>query len=158
MKNKIVKLDVLIKSIISKREEGKVIVATSGCFDILHAGHVQYLEKARECGDVFVLFLNSDKSVRQLKGPERPIVPEEQRAEVVAGLGCIDYVCIFNEMTPSEIIEKVKPDIWVKGADYQGVDIPEKKIIDTYGGIIRYIDFKEGCSSTNIIERIRELQ
>lgn len=158
MKNKIIELDNLIKIVSKEKENGKTVVATSGCFDVLHAGHVQYLEAAKQLGDVFILFLNSDNSVKQLKGEYRPIVNETERAEVVAGLGCIDYVCIFDEITPCNVIQKTKPDFWAKGADYESVDIPEKKVIDLYGGNIKYINFKEGCSSTNIIDRIRNLK
>lgn len=158
MKNKIIELDNLIKIVNKEKENGKTVVATSGCFDILHSGHVQYLEAAKQIGNVFVLFLNSDNSVKQLKGEERPIVSEKDRAEVVAGLGCIDYVCIFDEVTPCNVIQKTRPDFWVKGADYENVDIPEKEVIDSYGGKIEYINFKDGCSSTNIIDRIRNLK
>lgn len=154
MKSKIVSLDELKSITDNLKSKGKVVVATGGCFDILHAGHVQYLEQAKTYGDVLVLFMNSDSSVRRLKGPKRPIVSEEERAVVAAGLGCIDYVCLFNEDTPENVISEIKPDVWAKGADYEGKDIPEAKIINGYGGKIAYISFVEGCSSTNIVEKI----
>lgn len=157
MKNKIVDIERLVTTISDMKREGKKIVATGGCFDILHAGHVQYLEKSKEYGDILVLFLNSDKSIKQIKGNERPIVSEQERAEVVAGLGCVDYVCLFSETNPCRVIKEIQPDFWVKGADYEGKDIPEKKIIESYGGEIKYIRFKDGCSSTNIIEKIKSI-
>jgi len=154
MKSKIICLDELKSITTDLKSEGKVVVATGGCFDILHAGHVQYLEQAKTFGDVLILFMNSDSSVRRLKGAKRPIVSEEERAIVAAGLGCIDYVCLFDENTPEKVISEIKPDIWAKGADYEGKDIPESKIINGYGGRIAYISFVEGCSSTNIVEKI----
>ena len=154
MKSKIVSLDELKSITDNLKSKDKVVVATGGCFDILHAGHVQYLEQAKTYGDVLVLFMNSDSSVRRLKGPKRPIVSEEERAVVAAGLGCIDYVCLFDEDTPENIISEIEPDVWAKGADYEGEDIPEAKIINGYGGKIAYISFVEGCSSTNIVEKI----
>lgn len=156
MKSKILDKEHLLQQIDSLRAEGKTIVATGGCFDILHAGHVTYLEKARALGDVLILFLNSDVSVHRLKGAERPIVPEEERAIVVAGLGCIDYVYIFDEDTPCDCIDLFRPDIFAKGADYEGKHIPEMDVLSKYCGVVKYIDFVDGCSSTNIIEKIRK--
>ncbi|WP_027206066.1 D-glycero-beta-D-manno-heptose 1-phosphate adenylyltransferase [Butyrivibrio fibrisolvens] len=155
MRNKIVDQDELVSIVDKLKREGKKVAATSGCFDILHAGHVTYLEKAKEKADYLILFLNTDNSVKSLKGESRPIVPENERAIVVAGLECIDYVCLFDEKTPCNVIEKVKPDMWIKGADYRGVDIPEKAIIEEYGGKIDFVDMVDGCSSTNIIQKIR---
>ena len=155
MDTKIISLERLYEVTKSAKAEGKVIVSTSGCFDILHAGHVDYLEKAKEYGDILVVLLNSDESVRKLKGPERPIVNEDNRAIVLAGLGCVDYVSIFSDTDPCNQIQTIKPQLWVKGADYQGKTIPEKKVIDSYGGQIQYVRFKEGCSSTGIIEKIK---
>ena len=157
MKNKIVELSEISGIVSACKKAGETVVATSGCFDILHAGHVQYLEKAKGYGDILVIFLNSDESVKLLKGNDRPIVPEKERAEVLSGLGCVDYICIFSEKDPRKCIENVKPDIWVKGADYKGVDIPEKSVLNSYGGKIEYAEFKEGCSSTNIIEKIKSI-
>lgn len=156
MQNKIVSQDELAVLVEKLKKEKKIIAATSGCFDILHAGHVTYLEKAKEKADCLILFLNTDRSVKSLKGDSRPIVPEKERAIVVAGLECINYVCLFDEKTPCNVIEKVKPNIWIKGADYRGVDIPEKTIIEEYGGNIDFVDMVDGCSSTNIIEKIKK--
>lgn len=154
MKSKIVDADTLCQIVEKQKQNGKKIVATSGCFDILHAGHVTYLEAASGKGDIFILFLNSDSSVRALKGQTRPIVPEQERAVVVAGLECVDYVCIFNEVTPCQMIEKVKPDSFIKGGDYEGKRIPEMDVMDTYGGKVEYVMMVDGCSTTNIIEKI----
>ncbi|MCR4694737.1 MAG: D-glycero-beta-D-manno-heptose 1-phosphate adenylyltransferase [Pseudobutyrivibrio sp.] len=154
MKSKIVSLDFLVSQVSDLKAKGKVVAATGGCFDILHAGHVEYLEKAKSLGDFLVLFLNSDSSVRRLKGDERPIVPQDERAIVVAALECVDYVCVFQEDTPCDVIAKVQPDIWTKGADYRDRKIPEQEIIESYGGSIAYIDFVDGCSSTNIVRKI----
>ena len=125
MKNKILGTDELRQVVSRLKKEGKKVVATSGCFDIIHAGHVTYLEEAAAKGDVFVLFLNSDSSVRGLKGNLRPIVPQQERAIVVAGLGCVDYVCIFDEATPCQMIDIIQPDSFIKGGDYEGKWIPE---------------------------------
>ena len=114
------------------RAGGKKVVFTNGCFDILHAGHVRYLAKARSFGDCLVLGLNSDASVRRLKGPERPINNEQDRAEVVGGLQSVDYVVIFDEPTAEQLIAKVKPDVYVKGGDYTLETLPEAKIVQSY--------------------------
>lgn len=138
------------------RKGGKRIVFTNGCFDILHAGHVRYLEKARALGDCLVLGLNSDASVRRLKGPSRPVNREEDRAEVVGALKSVDYVTIFDEPTASELIALVKPAVYAKGGDYTLDTLPEAKIVQSYGGEVAFIDLVEGRSTTNIIEKIKE--
>lgn len=157
MKTKRINQDDLASLVEKYKTEGKTVAATGGCFDILHAGHVQYLEKAKSFGDILILFLNSDNSIKRIKGEKRPIVPENERAQVIAGLGCIDYVCVFDEDTPCQVIEKIKPDVWVKGADYKNKTVPEQKILAGYGGKIEYIDFLDGCSSTNIITKILDV-
>lgn len=147
-----------LRVIIDKcKNQGLKVVTTSGCFDILHAGHVMYLAEAKERGDVLVVLLNSDMSVRELKGIQRPVVPQDERACVLSGLESVDYVCIFNDRTPCRIIENVKPDIVVKGGDYQGKHIPEMDTVSLYGGVVEYVHLKEGCSSTSIIEKIKSL-
>lgn len=157
MHNKIVELGKLKEIIIELKHQGKRIISTSGCFDILHAGHVTYLEEAKAKGDILIIFLNSDNSVRKIKGDERPIVPQEERAIVIAGLGCVDYVCIFDEETPCGVIEKVQPDVVIKGGDYRGKHIPEMDVVTNYGGKVEYVSLVEGRSSTNIIEKIKSL-
>lgn len=143
----------------SKRlhSQGKKIIATSGCFDIVHAGHVTYLAEAKSKGDVLVVMLNSDSSVKELKGHERPIVPEKERATVISALESVDYVCIFNERTPCSSYEKFMPDIIIKGGDYKGKHIPEMDTVAKYGGKVEYVSMVAGCSSTNIIEKIKEM-
>lgn len=138
------------------RKGGKRVVFTNGCFDILHAGHVRYLEKARALGDCLVLGLNSDASVLRLKGPSRPVNREEDRAEVVGALKSVDYVTVFDEPTASELIALVKPAVYAKGGDYTLDTLPEAKIVQSYGGEVAFIDLVEGRSTTNIIEKIKE--
>lgn len=157
MISKILSEEELIHIVNKLHNEKKVIISTSGCFDILHAGHIMYLEEAKARGDYLVLLLNSDASVRSLKGLERPIVPQEERAQVVAGLQSVDYVCIFEDTTPCRMIERIKPNIVVKGGDYQGKHIPEMDVVSKYGGKVEYVSIKDGCSSTNIIERVKHL-
>ena len=138
------------------RKGGKRVVFTNGCFDILHVGHVRYLEKARALGDCLVLGLNSDASVLRLKGPSRPVNREEDRAEVVGALKSVDYVTVFDEPTASELIALVKPAVYAKGGDYTLDTLPEAKIVQSYGGEVAFIDLVEGRSTTNIIEKIKE--
>lgn len=157
MINKIVELAELIKIVEECTANGKIVAATSGCFDILHAGHVTYLEKARNECDMLIVFLNSDRSVRSLKGVTRPIVPQNERAIVIAGLESVNYVCVFDELDPCTCLSMVKPHYFIKGADYKGKTIPEMKVLYKYGGEVRYISMVDGCSSTNIVNKIRNL-
>ena len=137
------------------RQGGQKVVFTNGCFDILHAGHVTYLEAATAQGDVLVLGLNTDESVRRLKGPERPINSELDRAKVVGALRAVDYVVLFGEQTAEAVIAEVKPDVYVKGGDYTLDTLPEAKIVQSYGGRVAFIDMVEGRSTTNIIKKIK---
>ena len=137
------------------RKGGQKVVFTNGCFDILHAGHVTYLEAAKAQGDVLVLGLNTDASVRRLKGPERPINSELDRAKVVGALKSVDYVVLFGEQTAEAVIAEVKPDIYVKGGDYTLDTLPEAKIVQSYGGKVAFIDMVEGRSTTNIVNKIK---
>ncbi len=155
MSGKIVSLAELSAIAEDVRRNGQRLAATSGCFDILHAGHVSYLQEAREKADILVVMLNSDSSVRRLKGSERPVVPERERAAVLAALACVDYVCIFGEDTPCSAYMQFKPDIVVKGGDYAGKHIPEMDAVAQYGGTVAYVSLVAGCSSTNIIEKIK---
>jgi len=136
------------------REKGGKVVFTNGCFDILHAGHVRYLKQARAAGDILVLGLNSDSSVRKIKGEKRPIVPQKERAEVVASLRSVDYVTIFEETTPLNLIEFLKPDVLVKGADWREEDIAGRNSVLSWGGRIELIPVVEGASTTKILEKI----
>lgn len=134
---------------------GKRVVFTNGCFDILHAGHVRYLGEARKLGECLVVGLNSDASVRALKGPERPLNSEEDRAEVLAGLAAVDYIVIFEDRTAEGLVSEIKPDIYVKGGDYCVDNLPEAKIVASYGGRTELIPEVPGRSSTNLIKRIQ---
>ena len=155
--NKIIKKEELEVIVDELKSKGKRVVFTSGCFDIIHAGHVMYLSEAREKGDVLVVLLNSDLSVKNLKGSKRPIVPENERAYVLAGLESVSFVCLFDDDTPCSIIRRIKPDVVVKGGDYKGKYIPEMDTVSEYGGVVDYVHLKEGWSTTNIIEKIRSL-
>ena len=137
------------------RAGGKKVVFTNGCFDILHAGHVRYLNTARSFGDCLVLGINTDASVRSFKGPDRPINCEADRAEVVDALGCVDYVVLFGERTAEELIKKVHPDVYVKGGDYTSETLPEGQIVLGYGGQVELVKLVEGRSTTNVIKKIQ---
>ena len=135
------------------RAAGARVVFTNGCFDILHAGHVRYLAAARALGDVLILGLNSDASVRRLKGETRPVNSAEDRAEVVGALASVDYVVIFGEDTAEELIARVRPAVYAKGGDYTRETLPEARIVESYGGEVAFIPLVEGKSTTGIIER-----
>lgn len=138
------------------RGEGRTIVFTNGVFDLLHIGHVRYLREAKSYGDVLILGLNSDASVRRIKGPRRPIVPERERAEMLAALECVDYVIIFEEDTPEALIRKVAPDVHVKGGDYKPDDLPEAPLVRSLGGRVVVTSLVNGKSTTITIGRVLE--
>jgi D-beta-D-heptose 7-phosphate kinase/D-beta-D-heptose 1-phosphate adenosyltransferase len=154
--SKIKHLDVLTAIIAAEKARGKRVVFTNGCFDLLHAGHVKYLQKARSLGDLLVLGLNSDASVRRLKGELRPLIGEDERAHILAALDCIDYLVIFEEDTPLELITALKPHILAKGGDYTADGVVGKDVVEAYGGRVELVTFVDGKSTTNIIERILE--
>ena len=137
------------------RREAKNVVFTNGCFDILHAGHVRYLIAAKALGDVLIVGLNSDESVRKLKGEGRPVNPAADRAEVLAGLRAVDHVIVFGEATAEELVRQLKPDIYVKGGDYSLETLPEAQIVGSYGGKTVLIPMVEGRSTTNVIRRLQ---
>jgi rfaE bifunctional protein nucleotidyltransferase chain/domain len=139
------------------KREGKKVIFTNGCFDILHAGHTRYLREAKKLGDVLILALNSDNSVRSIKGEKRPIVPEAERAEVVASLASVDYVTIFDELTPLELIEFLQPDVIVKGGDWAEKDIVGADTVRRWGGRVAVMPEIEGASTTNVIEKILQV-
>ena len=157
MTQKILSLAELTEISLNLKSKGKKIVATSGCFDLLHAGHAAYLSKAKRKGDFLVVMLNSDSSVRALKGSGRPIVTQNDRAFLISALECVDYVCIFDEETPCGCYAAFKPDIVVKGGDYRGKIIPEMTAVSEYGGKVECVDFVDGCSTTAIIKKIEEV-
>ena len=137
------------------RRAGKTVVFTNGVFDLLHIGHVRYLKRSRSLGDVLVVGVNADSSVRRLgKGPERPVTPEAERAEIVAGLAAVDAVLVFKEDTPAETIERLLPDILVKGADWQGRENPGQKFIEARGGRMEFVPLEDGYSTTAILKSI----
>lgn len=152
----IVDLDRLLRSLETRRQEKKVVF-TNGCFDLLHAGHVDYLQKAKDLGDILVVGINDDASVAGLKGPGRPIIPHDQRLKVVAALASVDYVVGFSEATPIELISQLKPDIHVKGGDYRESDLPESKVVKAYGGRVVIMPFLDNISTTAIISKISRL-
>lgn len=133
----------------------KRIVFTNGCFDLLHVGHIRYLQQARSLGDILVLGLNTDASVQRLKGPERPLQSEDERAEILAALSCVDYVTLFNEDTPLELIQTVKPDILVKGGDWTVDKIVGADFVLKNGGQVKSLQFVPGRSTTKLIEKMR---
>ena len=139
------------------KREGKKVVFTNGCFDILHAGHTRYLREARKLGDALILALNSDSSVRSIKGPMRPIVPESERAEVVGALDSVDYVTVFDELTPLELIEFLRPDVIVKGGDWAEKDIVGAETVRKWGGRVAIMPEIEGASTTNIIDKVLQV-
>lgn len=153
--NKIKDIDTLTEQITEWKLQGNRIVFTNGVFDIMHRGHVLYLIKASELADKLVIGLNSDNSVRHVKGVGRPIIDQKSRAIVLAGLFCVDAVIIFEENTPFNIISKIRPDILVKGADYQLTEIVGAKTVAAYGGEVKTIEFIEGYSSSLIMQKIR---
>lgn len=146
--------DELASILANIKASGKKIVFTNGCFDILHAGHVRYLTTAKKQGDILVLGLNSDISVKIIKGEKRPVINQEQRAEVLAGLSCVDYITFFNEPDPLELIKTLKPDVLVKGADWEEKDIIGADFVKSLGGRVERIVVVPGTSTTAIIERI----
>ena len=152
--SKIVTLKNLVPILKPIRMSGQRIVFTNGCFDIIHAGHVRYLTAARSKGDILVVGLNSDRSVRSIKPENRPIVPEDQRAEVLAGLECVDYVTIFDEPNPLELITALKPDVLVKGADWKEEDIIGADVVKESGGRVIRVELVPGISTSRLIERI----
>ncbi len=143
-----------LNKIIQWKREGKKIVFTNGCFDILHAGHVDYLEKAKKLGDILVVGLNSDLSISRIKGNKRPILEEDLRKKVLEGLKAVDLVIIFNEDTPERVIKEIKPDILVKGGDWDIESIVGADFVKSYGGKVKTIDFTYDISTTKIIKRI----
>ena len=144
-----------MKSIIALlKSRGKKVVFTNGCFDILHVGHIRYLKKAKKRGDILVIGLNTDRSVAQIKGEKRPIVPEKERAEVLSALEFVDYVVLFDEPDPFRLIESLKPNILVKGADWPKNKIIGREIVEKTGGRVVRIPLVRGASSTGVIEKI----
>lgn len=155
MNGKILSIDELREERARLRVAGKRLVFTNGCFDILHVGHVRYLAAARALGDALLVAINSDRSVRELKGAGRPVVNESERAEMLSALSAVDYVTIFDANSPRALITEVLPDILVKGGDYQLDEIHGREEVEAAGGRVLSLPFVEGASTTSIIERLK---
>lgn len=136
-------------------QSGKTVVTTNGCFDILHVGHVRYLQKTKTFADYSMVLLNSDKSVRSIKGPTRPINNEQDRAEILCALSCVDYVVLFDEDSPRNLLDEIKPDVYTKGADYTMETLPEADIMIKNNTKVEFITFVEGKSTTNTIKKMQ---
>lgn len=136
------------------RNRRKRIVFTNGCFDILHPGHINYLKKSKSLGDILIIGLNSDSSVRKLKGKGRPITTQKKRAETLASLEFVDFVAVFNELTPIKLIKKLKPHVLVKGADWKKKDVVGRSFVESYGGRVRSLPYIKGYSTTSLIKAI----
>jgi rfaE bifunctional protein nucleotidyltransferase chain/domain len=155
----------LVNIVWRRQRGGERGVFTNGCFDLLHLGHVRYLQEARALGDFLILGLNNDAGVRLLKGPGRPLVPEAERAEILAALACVDYVTIFNEPTAGPLVALLQPAVYVKGADYANAHtnmpdtsrLPEAKVVQEYGGTVRLIPYLPHHSTTELIAAIKQL-
>lgn len=153
---KLTKLDVLLKKIRSARRRGKRVVFTNGCFDLLHVGHIRLLEKAKRLGDILIVGLNSDASVRRLKGPHRPLNPEGARAEILSALDSVDFVVVFSEETPEKIIRKISPHVLVKGGDWKKEEIVGREFVESYGGKICLFPVVRGYSTTTLLKKGKE--
>jgi rfaE bifunctional protein nucleotidyltransferase chain/domain len=154
---KIIEREKIADLVAKLRAEGKKIVFTNGCFDILHLGHIRYLREAKSRGDILIVGLNSDESVRKIKGENRPIMGEEERAEILASLEMVDFVVIFEETVPDELIRLIKPDIHIKGGDYKSPEeLPEAELVRSLGGEVIIVEGVEGKSTSNIIKTILE--
>lgn len=159
MTSKVVTTEQLVPLLAQARTQGKRIVFTNGCFDLMHVGHTRYLQAAKALGDLLVVGVNSDTSVKSLnKSPDRPIVPESQRAEVLAALGCVDHVVLFAEPDPSRLIRALQPDVLVKGGDWSVETIVGRDIVEGRGGLVKTIPLVPGVSTTTLVHRIRSTQ
>ena len=151
---KVVTLEEALSKAAKLRAKGGRIVFTNGIFDLVHIGHIEYLEQARRLGDALFVGINSDESARRLKGPGRPIIPQEERAHIIAALGCVDYVIIFGEDTAHAVLEALQPEVYVKGGDYTLQNLPEASVVKGYGGEVVILPYRKGRSSSQIIEII----
>ena len=150
----VVKREDIKKLVADLKSQGKTIVTTNGCFDILHVGHVRYLQATKAFANIMIVCLNSDVSVKKIKGPDRPINNENDRAEILCALECVDYVVLFDESSPVDLLCEIKPDVYTKGADYTIETLPEAKPVMQNGGRVEFISFVEGKSTTNVIKKI----
>ncbi|HEY5648020.1 MAG TPA: D-glycero-beta-D-manno-heptose 1-phosphate adenylyltransferase [Nitrospiria bacterium] len=155
-RSKVQTLKRLKESLKKDRRQGRKIVFTNGCFDIVHLGHLRYLSRARKLGDRLVVGINSDASVRKIKPPPRPILSQSERAELLAGFSCVDYVTIFSETDPYRTIAALKPDVLVKGSDWSRKDIIGRELVEDAGGVVRRVPLVKGYSTTRLVEKIRQ--
>jgi D-glycero-beta-D-manno-heptose 1-phosphate adenylyltransferase len=144
----------LVARMAIERSKGKKIVLANGCFDLFHVGHIRYLQGAKELGDLLIVGINSDEQVRKLKGLNRPFMPENERAEIIDALGCVDYVTVFTEPTVTELIRAVRPDFHAKGTDYTPETVPEKDVVAEYGGQVRIVGDPKNHSSTDLLKKV----
>lgn len=156
MHEKVLSRSEVVSALTARRTQGQRVVFTNGCFDLMHVGHTRYLQAARELGDLLVVGVNTDRSVRSLnKGLDRPIVPEHQRAEVLAALACVDYVVLFDEPDPGRLIIEIQPDVLVKGGDWTPDKIIGRETVEARGGVVKTIPLVPGVSTTALVEKIR---
>jgi glycerol-3-phosphate cytidylyltransferase len=158
---KLISWDVLMRERELARQQAKIVVWTNGCFDLLHVGHVRCVQTAKSLGDILVVGVNSDESVRQLKGVGRPITPLQARTEVLCALSCVDYVVVFDELTPELALERLKPEIHCKGEDYappRGREVPEERLVRKYGGRIEFVPLVPSLSTSQLIRTIQNLR
>jgi rfaE bifunctional protein nucleotidyltransferase chain/domain len=158
MREKLLSLPDLLAALRARRAKGERVVLTNGCFDLLHVGHVRYLQAARTLGDILVVGVNADASVRSIKEPGRPFVPELDRAELVAALEAVDYVVLFSEPTAGKLVMEIRPDMYVKGGDYREEELPETPVVRTIGGRVQILEFVPGHSTSELIRRIRSVR
>ncbi|HXF04902.1 MAG TPA: D-glycero-beta-D-manno-heptose 1-phosphate adenylyltransferase [Blastocatellia bacterium] len=155
-REKILPRDELVARVAQARAEGKRIVLANGCFDLIHVGHVRYLQAARALGDLLVVGINSDASVRALKGPGRPILSAAERAEIIAAFACVDFVTIFDEPTADALLHALRPDVHAKGTDYTEDSVPEREVVRSYGGAVAIVGDEKKHSSKELVRRIVE--
>jgi D-glycero-beta-D-manno-heptose 1-phosphate adenylyltransferase len=152
MREKILTLNAAVERVRELKRQGKIVVFTNGCFDLLHPGHTRYLAEARRLGDALVVAVNSDRSLRALKGPGRPVFPENERAEILAALACVDYVTIFDDLTPRELIARMLPQILVKGGNWPPDQIVGREEVEAAGGKVVLIPVIPGYSTSSLVE------
>ena len=151
-------LETVLETVAQARSKGASVVLTNGAFDMLHVGHVRYLQGAAQQGDIVVTAVNSDSSVRHSKGPSRPVIPEQERAELVAALGVVDWVVLFDEPTVTGVIERLRPEVHAKGTAYSPESVPERSVVESYGGRVAIVGDPKDHSTTELVERLKEVQ
>lgn len=151
---KILDTESLVATLQKKTEQGQRVVTTNGCFDLLHVGHLRYLKAAKKIGDILVVLVNGDISIKALKGDSRPVISAGDRAEMVAGLACVDYVTLFDEDTPAELLKQIRPHVHVKGGDYDQDNLPEAPLLKQMGTQLVFVPVEKGYSTSSIIDRI----